>query len=70
MLDEANIAKLEAYLDGEMGEIPTVRKDLIGCTVDYAAGRNRYIGYLSSLAIRSYKDMSYRTMQAGTPLRN
>ena len=38
-------------------EIPFAVKDAIGCTVDYAAGRNRYIGYLISLATRSYKNM-------------
>jgi phosphoglucosamine mutase len=40
-----------------MEEIPFAVKDQIGCTVDYAAGRNRYIGYLISLATRSYKNM-------------
>ena len=29
----------------------------IGCTVDYAAGRNRYVGYLISLATCSFKNM-------------
>ncbi len=56
-MDEATIAKLESYLDGEMGEIPAARKDQIGCTVDHVAGRNRYVGYLISLATRSYKGM-------------
>ena len=45
-LEETVIAKIERYLDGEMGEIPFARKDQIGRTVDFAAGRNRYIGYL------------------------
>ena len=56
-MDKATIAKLESYLDGEMGEVPMARKDQIGCTVDYVAGRNRYVGYLISLATRSYKGM-------------
>ena len=38
--------KIEAYIDGEIGEIPLAKKENIGRTVDYAAGRNRYIGYL------------------------
>ncbi|RHV26438.1 phosphoglucosamine mutase [Clostridium sp. OM05-5BH] len=56
-LDEETIEKIESYLDGEMGEIPFAKRDAIGRTVDYAAGRNRYIGYLISLATRSFKNM-------------
>ena len=56
-LEETVIAKIERYLDGEMGEIPFARKDQIGRTVDFAAGRNRYIGYLISIATRSFKNM-------------
>lgn len=54
-MDEDTIMKVEAYLDGYSGEIPFATKEKIGCTVDYAIGRNRYIGYLISLATRSYK---------------
>ena len=50
-------AKIEAYIDGEIDEIPLATKENIGCTVDYAAGRNRYIGHLISLATRSFKDV-------------
>ena len=50
-------AKVEAYIDGESGEIPLAKKEAIGRTVDYAAGRNRYIGHLISLATRSFKDV-------------
>ena len=56
-LEEETIEKIESYLDGEMGEIPFAKCDAIGRTVDYAAGRNRYIGYLISLATRSFKNM-------------
>ena len=49
-------AKVEAYIDGEIGEIPYATKDAIGRTVDYAAGRNRYIGHLIAMATRSFKD--------------
>ena len=45
---------IEAYLDSNE-ELPYAHRDAIGRTVDYAAGRNRYIGYLISLATRSYK---------------
>ena len=55
-MDEETILKVEAYIDGKL-EIPFAVKDEIGCTVDHAAGRNRYIGYLISLATRSYKNM-------------
>lgn len=39
------------------GELPLAAKEQIGRTIDYAAGRNRYIGHLISLATRSFKDM-------------
>ena len=56
-LEESVIEKIEDYLDGRMGEIPLARRDHIGRTVDFAAGRNRYIGYLISIATRSFKNM-------------
>ena len=55
-LEEEVITEIEKYLDGEMGEIPYAVRDQIGRTVDYAAGRNRYIGYLISIATRSFKN--------------
>ncbi|MGN0339435.1 MAG: phosphoglucosamine mutase [Lachnospira sp.] len=51
------IDQIEAYLDGDTGELPFATKEKIGCTVDYAAGRNRYMGYLMSLAIYSFKGL-------------
>ena len=48
-------AKIEAYIDGEIPELPLAKKDQIGRTTDYAAGRNRYVGYLISLATRSFE---------------
>ena len=56
-LEESVIVEIEKYLDGEMGEIPLAKKDKIGRTVDFAAGRNRYIGYLIAIATRSFKNM-------------
>lgn len=47
--------EIEDYLDGKLPEIPFVTGADIGRTVDYAAGRNRYCGYLISLASHSYK---------------
>lgn len=54
-MEESVILEIEKYLDGEMGEIPMAKRDQIGRTQDFAAGRNRYIGYLISIATRSFK---------------
>ena len=61
-MDESVIALVEAYIDGELvafdrswDELPLARKELIGRTVDYVSGRNRYIGYLISLGMYSFK---------------
>lgn len=48
--------KIEAYIDGTWGEVPYATRDAIGRTVDYSAGRNRYIGHLIAMATRSFKD--------------
>lgn len=50
-------AAMEKYIDGEMGELPFSFQDKIGVAKDYAIGRNRYVGYLISLATRSYDGM-------------
>lgn len=55
-LEEEVILKIEEYLDGKIGEIPYATKASIGRTVDYFAGRNRYIGYLISIPMNSFKD--------------
>ncbi len=55
-LEEEVIGEIEDYLDGKTEEIPFAVRDNIGRTVDYAAGRNRYIGYLISIATRSFKN--------------
>ena len=49
--------EIEAYLDGEEDTISLAVRGEIGRTIDYSAGRNRYIGYLISLATRSFKSM-------------
>ena len=61
-MEEDTISLVEAYLDGNLkifgetyGELPYAHKEKIGCTVDYVAGRNRYIGYLISLGLYSFK---------------
>ena len=49
--------KIEAYIDSEVDDIPMATRENIGCTIDYAIGRHRYIGYLMSLATRSFKNI-------------
>ena len=63
-MDEETIALVEAYIDGELelfGQkwetLPFGVRDKVGISVDYASGRNRYIGYLISLGMFSFKDV-------------
>ena len=49
--------KVEAYIDGKTEERPLATGENIGRTIDFAAGRNRYIGYLISLPTRSFKNI-------------
>lgn len=49
--------KIERYIDGKVEERPLATGENIGRTIDFAAGRNRYLGYLISLATRSFKNM-------------
>ena len=62
-MDDQTIADIEAYLDGNLaalgleGDVPTARREELGEIVDYVSGRNRYVGYLISLAAHSYKNM-------------
>ena len=50
--------QIEAYLDGKLPDPPLAEKEKIGATYDHALGRNRYIGYLISLATRSFQKLS------------
>ena len=60
-MDEGTIARIENYLDKipqdgkEFQEAPYAKRGEIGRTVDYVAGRNRYVGYLISLGLYSFK---------------
>ncbi len=54
-MDEETILRVEDYIDGKI-EIPVAERDEIGRTVDYVAGRNRYVGYLISNSKYSFKD--------------
>ncbi|MBE6925873.1 MAG: phosphoglucosamine mutase [Ruminococcaceae bacterium] len=63
-MDEETIALVEAYIDGELelfgqkwDTLPFGQKEKVGISVDYASGRNRYIGYLISLGMYSFKNI-------------
>ena len=63
-LDDETTALVEAYIDGDLkalgvsgDDLPLAQKSRIGCIHDYASGRNRYIGYLISIASNSYKKL-------------
>jgi len=63
-MEESVIDLVEAYLDGKLEmfgvkleEIPFAKREKIGRTVDYVSGRNRYIGYLISLGMYSFKNV-------------
>lgn len=56
--DESLTDLIEAYLDGSYaGEIPFATGSEVGKTVDYVSGRNRYIGYLISLGVHSFRGL-------------
>lgn len=54
-MEQEVLDKIEEYIDGIIHEFPYAERDKIGETVDYSAGRNRYMGYLISQATHSYK---------------
>lgn len=55
---EAEIeCQIEEYIDGKVPELPLATKENIGRTVDFVAGRNRYIGYLISIPSHAFKNM-------------
>lgn len=63
-MEESTISLIEDYIDGKLelfgqhyDEVPFAHQEKIGCTVDYVAGRNRYMGYLISLGLYSFKGM-------------
>lgn len=63
-LDDETTALIEAYIDGNLSalgvkgeDLPLAHRERIGEIVDYSAGRNRYVGYLISVASNSYKKL-------------
>lgn len=63
-LDDETTSLIESYIDGDLSalgvqgdDLPLAHRERIGCIVDYVAGRNRYVGYLISVASNSYKKL-------------
>lgn len=55
---EAEVEEMiENYIDSPEDRLPFATRENIGKTVDYSIGRNRYIGYLISLATRSFENI-------------
>lgn len=55
-MDDALQDELERYIDGDPASLPWAVRDAVGKTIDFYSGRNRYIGYLTSLATRSFEN--------------
>ncbi len=47
---------IERFIDGDPAELPFAKGEQIGCTVDYYTGRNRYVGYLTNVATKSFEN--------------
>ena len=63
-MDDNTLALIEDYIDGNLSalgvegdDIPLAKREKVGCVIDYVAGRNRYVGYLISLAANSYRHL-------------
>ena len=62
-MDRGVLNLIEDYIDdrlfigGSPYKVPFAQGDKVGKTVDYIAGRNRYIGHLISLSTCSYKGL-------------
>lgn len=54
-MDDALQAELEAFIDGDPAYLPWATEGKVGKTIDFYSGRNRYIGYLTSLPSRSFE---------------
>ncbi len=63
-MDDKTLALIEDYIDGNMSnlgveedDIPLATREKVGCVIDYVAGRNRYVGFLISVAANSYRNL-------------
>ena len=63
-MDDYTLSLIEKYIDGEVeefgfeGDLPFATREHVGKIIDYASGRNRYVGYLISVAANSYKNLN------------
>jgi len=64
-MDDYTVSLIEKYIDGDMSsfdisgeDLPLAQQDNIGTVIDHVAGRNRYVGYLISIAANSYKSLN------------
>ncbi len=64
-MDDYTLALVEDYIDGNLSrfdvegdDLPLAHRDKLGCVIDYVAGRNRYVGFLISIAANSYRNLS------------
>ena len=64
-MDDATLALIEDYIDGDLSrlevegdDLPLAVREKVGCVIDYVAGRNRYVGFLISLAANSYRSLT------------
>ena len=63
-MDDNTLALIEDYIDGNLSklgieedDIPLATREKVGCVIDYVAGRNRYVGFLISVAANSYRNL-------------
>ncbi len=63
-MDDKTLALIEDYIDGNLSnlgveedDIPLATREKVGCVIDYVAGRNRYVGFLISVAANSYRNL-------------
>ncbi|MBR5322197.1 MAG: phosphoglucosamine mutase [Clostridia bacterium] len=63
-MDDNTLALIEDYIDGDLSklgvegdDLPLATREKVGCVIDYVAGRNRYVGFLISVAANSYRNM-------------
>ncbi|MBE6671379.1 MAG: phosphoglucosamine mutase [Ruminococcaceae bacterium] len=63
-MDDKTLALIEDYIDGDLkklgvegDDLPLASREKVGCVIDYVAGRNRYVGFLISVAANSYRNL-------------
>ncbi len=63
-MDDYTLSLIEKYIDNDLdffsleSDLPYAKREYIGKTIDYTSGRNRYVGYLISIAANSYKNLN------------